>query len=61
MSKSNFSKRPVSTWNVFNFQEEFTDKCFTTTGKFLGVKTLNKGKVALIIPNGRVVFDNNHK
>lgn len=54
MSKSNFSKRPVSTLTVKSLQDQFPDKV-------LGVNPLNKGKMAVTIPNGRVVFDNNNK
>jgi len=54
VSKSNFLKRPVSTLTVKSLQDQFPDKV-------LNVKALNKGKVAVTIPNGRVVFDNNHK
>ena len=54
MSKSNFLKRPVSTLTVKSLQDQFPDKV-------LNVKALNKGKVAVTIPHGRVVFDNNHK
>jgi len=54
MSKPKFSKRTPTELTVRGLQEKFPDRV-------CGVKPLGKGKVAVIIPNGRVIFDSNHK
>ena len=51
--KNAFKNRTKSNITVKGLQEQFPDRV-------LGVKALNKGKVAVIIPNGRIVFDNRH-
>tara|TARA_Y100001973_G_scaffold33588_1_gene50573 strand:+ start:11410 stop:11574 length:165 start_codon:yes stop_codon:yes gene_type:complete len=54
MSKPKFSKRTPTELTVKGLQEKFPDIV-------CGVVSYNNGKVAVIIPNGRVIFDSRHK
>ena len=54
MSKPKFSKRTPTELTVRGLQEKFPDIV-------CGIEPHGKGKVAVIIPNGRVIFDSNHK
>ena len=52
--KQKFSKRAPSNITVKGLQEQFPDL-------ILGVKPLNNGKVAVSIPNGRLIIDSNNE
>jgi hypothetical protein len=54
MSKPKFSKRAKTELTVKGLQEKFPDIV-------CGIQSYNNGKVAVIIPNGRVIFDSRHK
>lgn len=49
-----FSKRTTSTLTVKGLQEQFPDR-------IVGITSYNNGKIAVIIPNGRIIFDSNHE
>ena len=53
-NKVKFSKRIPSTYTVKGLQEQFPDR-------IVGVTSYNNGKIAVLIPNGRIIFDSNHE
>lgn len=53
-TKPKFSKRTKTQLTVKGLQEQFPDIV-------CGLEPLNNGKVAVIIPNGRIIFDGRHK
>jgi len=53
-NKVKFSKRTTSTLTVKGLQEQFPDR-------IIGITPYNNGKIAVTIPNGRIIFDSNHE
>ena len=51
-TRPKFSKREQTSLTVRKLQEQFPDRV-------VGVKSYNNGKVAVIIPNGRIIFTTN--
>ena len=51
-TRPKFSKREQTSLTVKELQEQFPDRV-------VGVESYNNGKVAVIIPNGRIIFTTN--